>query len=569
MLVAAAAVYFGGLFLPIPGIDHEALARAGGGGGLLGLFDASAVHLPLVGPSAAALVIVQVVLLIGGALERPVPRRIALLVYLALSAVQGFALALWCEAFEQSVFVPLVPEPGWGFRITTTVGMTAGAALLWWAFGRVDRSRAAHGALFLALLAGTSGALGAAWRAGAMAGLGQVSPLYALSELALPLALAIVSVAIALRPARFPVKLFGPVELRSGWDALAIPAAGAIPFAAYSGGVDAIDGSTSGALRALVGVVTLGLAIGLAAFWVRRAPEAGARPLGAAIGGFAVLALALGALALGFASAGGVEAALAPGPLAGEARFTVVLEAETRFADGDADAMVERIHALGARATIEAADARRVTLRVEGASEPGAVTDALAPRVLELSFTREFQDDTLAGAFATVPSGDYDRGVIRGWRGECARIAALLDGPPEGCDVPAMEAPRDGDEPAECTLHCLEDEVILGGADVADAQVQEDPNGVGPILAIELTADAAEHFEAATRSHLRRALAIVIDGEVVSAPIVMSAIPGGRVVITLGTARDPSAQRREASALAVALRPGGRIRTPFVVAEVR
>ena len=147
-LAAAAAVYFGGRALPLPGIDHEYLLEVtGSDGGLLSLFQLSAgTPLCLVGMTVSALVLVQLALAAGGALERPLARRIGLVVYLGVCAAQGLATALWAEGVDSyEMFGTLVPSPGVAFRLTTTLGLTAGGALLWWVTGRLDRARAATG----------------------------------------------------------------------------------------------------------------------------------------------------------------------------------------------------------------------------------------------------------------------------------------------------------------------------------------------------------------------------------------------------------------------------------------
>lgn len=565
-LVAAAAVYFGGRGLPLPGVDHELLAELSQGGGLLGLFDQATVTLSLVGMTVSALVLVQLVLAVGGALERPLARRIGLVIYLAACAVQGFAIALWCEGLNtQAPFADVVPTPGMAFRLTTAVGITAGGALLWWVAGRLDRARAATGFAFLALLACLTDLWHDASQLGESMARGEDTLLEALAHFALPLALATVAATLVSRPVRFPVKLVGPITLVSGWDALAIPAVVSVPLTNWS----AVISQGSPVLHLVAAVAEIGAAIAFGVVWRQRAVDSKAgRVWGPAAVGALALFGALGVAMLTFGAAGGAER-LGPGPLAGDASFTLVLEAEGRFADGDGAAMVERLEDLGASGSVEAADDQRITLHVEGAAGPDEVADALQPHVLELSFTVELDEDPLRGALPTVPSGDYGSGRIRGWRGPCDEIEHMLDEPPPGCDVPAFEGPGDPDYQPDCTLHCLEPELVLSTADVESARVVADPQMGAPIVTAQLTSPAARRFGDATGRHIHRALAIVVDGEVVSAPIVQSRIDGGRIQVTLGDGRNLDAQRREAEALARALGPGARVSTPFVVAEIR
>ncbi|MCB9596028.1 MAG: hypothetical protein H6719_25125 [Sandaracinaceae bacterium] len=570
-LIVAAVVFFGGQLLPLPGIDHEALAAFAAQGSLLGQLDVMTPALAVIGSTASSLVLVQLVLLVAGALDRPTVRRLGFGLYLVLAFVQGFAIAVWAEAANGTAWMDIVPEPGWGYRIVATLSITAGGALLWWVFSRIDRSRRAHGALFLALLVGVQGAIGVAYRMGVALATGE-SGLVALSQLALPFALLAVAIALVVRPAAWPVKLFGPVTLGSAWDALAIPAVVGMPFAAIAGGVGVAASAAGQPLGPVVGVgaaLTFAVGVGFAAWWLRRPTDPQAvRAWGApAVGALAALA-SLTAAFLAFSAAGGIEAALDPGPLAGDASYRIVLEAEDQFVAGDADAMVERLSSLGARATIESRDERRIALHIEGSDDVATVLDALQPRILEMSFTEELDVDPLAGTFGLgpVPSNDYGSGRVRGWRGDCEALEAYLMEPPGDCE-PALERSHDSDTGVECTLHCLEAEVILTGADVADARVQSDPQMGMPFVSIELTPEAAAHFGDATGSHVHRVLAILIDGEVVSAPVVQSRIDGGRVQISLGMQSDYDQTLANAAHLATALRPGARISTRFTLVE--
>lgn len=78
--------------------------------------------------------------------------------------------------------------------------------------------------------------------------------------------------------------------------------------------------------------------------------------------------------------------------------------------------------------------------------------------------------------------------------------------------------------------------VIEPPALVADdiASLEEQPDEFGPVIAIELTPSAAQRFHRFTADHLRQRLAIVVEGLVRSAPIVMEPITGGRLHLSLG-----------------------------------
>jgi preprotein translocase subunit SecD len=59
----------------------------------------------------------------------------------------------------------------------------------------------------------------------------------------------------------------------------------------------------------------------------------------------------------------------------------------------------------------------------------------------------------------------------------------------------------------------------------------------------------AERFRAFTAAHVKRRLAIVVDGRVESAPVIQTEIPGGVVSITMG-AGAPEEQQAQARRLA-------------------
>jgi len=196
------------------------------------------------------------------------------------------------------------------------------------------------------------------------------------------------------------------------------------------------------------------------------------------------------------------------------------------------------------------------------------VVDALRPHTLQMRFANTFEVDPLAdvAGLRPEPSQYVDWPGTKSWRADCATAREVVDRPVEGCDL-AVEP--DADEEGRCTLHCLDREVLVDASDIAGARVASDQYTSTPSVMLELEPAAADRFEAATGANLRRVLAIVVDGEVVSAPVVQSAIPGGRVQITLGSMADYDALQRDARALARALRPGARISTDFVLAEER
>ena len=70
---------------------------------------------------------------------------------------------------------------------------------------------------------------------------------------------------------------------------------------------------------------------------------------------------------------------------------------------------------------------------------------------------------------------------------------------------------------------------------------------------VTLSPESAARFEDATRGWVDRRIAILIDDKVNSAPVVKSAIGGGHISITMGSAGDPALHLVEAKRLARAL----------------
>ena len=78
----------------------------------------------------------------------------------------------------------------------------------------------------------------------------------------------------------------------------------------------------------------------------------------------------------------------------------------------------------------------------------------------------------------------------------------------------------------------ISDEVALSNADVRSVRVKTGEHG--PQIEIVFTEAGAERFAATTERLIGMPLGIVVDGLLISAPLVMDMITGGRAVITGG-----------------------------------
>ena len=103
----------------------------------------------------------------------------------------------------------------------------------------------------------------------------------------------------------------------------------------------------------------------------------------------------------------------------------------------------------------------------------------------------------------------------------------------------------------------------LTDADVAETEVRICHHTHERSVNIAFTAAGSKAFESFTAAHVRQRLAIVLDGEVLSAPLIMERISGGRAQINLGSGGPHRKRLAEADRLAVILRTSS-LPTPLI-----
>ncbi|MGD8176645.1 protein translocase subunit SecD [Marinimicrobium sp. ARAG 43.8] len=108
----------------------------------------------------------------------------------------------------------------------------------------------------------------------------------------------------------------------------------------------------------------------------------------------------------------------------------------------------------------------------------------------------------------------------------------------------------------------LEKRVAMAGEHIRDAQMAFHPDTGEPIVTFELDKEGARLFGDMTRHNVGRALAVVLDDDVLTAPVIRSVIAGGRGEIS------GSFTTTEASDLALLLRAGA-LPAPLDVVEER
>jgi protein-export membrane protein SecD len=112
----------------------------------------------------------------------------------------------------------------------------------------------------------------------------------------------------------------------------------------------------------------------------------------------------------------------------------------------------------------------------------------------------------------------------------------------------------------------VKDEVILTGDDVNNASVSMNQFNQ-PYTALEFKPRGGQIFEDVTAQNVGRRFAIILDGEVRSAPVIRERIGGGRASIEMGT-QDYDSAMRDASLLSLVLRTGA-LPAPVTIGAVR
>jgi len=88
----------------------------------------------------------------------------------------------------------------------------------------------------------------------------------------------------------------------------------------------------------------------------------------------------------------------------------------------------------------------------------------------------------------------------------------------------------------------LRGQAVLSTVHIASAQVTESPYGGTHQINITFTKDGTSIFAEVTRNNINKPLAIIVEGEVISAPIIRVEIAGGKAVIS-GALTQEEAQR--------------------------
>jgi preprotein translocase subunit SecD len=121
--------------------------------------------------------------------------------------------------------------------------------------------------------------------------------------------------------------------------------------------------------------------------------------------------------------------------------------------------------------------------------------------------------------------------------GPILQMRLVTDTAAGDCDCEDMTVvQKDGDPVKKDVLHVLH-KVLIDQTDLKSARVSTDHFG-HPEIDIALNENGAKRFAEVTRTNLHKRLAIIIDGQLYSAPMIQSEIPGGRAVIVGDFSKD-------------------------------
>ena len=192
--LALLAVYRIGVFIPVPGIDGQALTRffESMQGTILGFFnmfsggalEQMAVFALGIMPYISASIIMELLTVVVPHLERLKKEgeqgRKKITQYsrygtVVLSMVQGLGIAIGLENMEVGG-AQVVPVGGWGFRLLTMLTLTAGTTFIMWLGEQITERGIGNGIsliIFAGIVAGIPSAIGATWT---QLRLGEMSP---------------------------------------------------------------------------------------------------------------------------------------------------------------------------------------------------------------------------------------------------------------------------------------------------------------------------------------------------------------------------------------------------------
>jgi len=117
------------------------------------------------------------------------------------------------------------------------------------------------------------------------------------------------------------------------------------------------------------------------------------------------------------------------------------------------------------------------------------------------------------------------------WAGPVLQMRLVTDVAAGDCDCDDMAVvQKNGDTSQKESLHVLH-KVWIDQTDLKSAQVETNSFG-HPQIAITLNTNGMKHFAEVTRNNIGKRMAIIVDGQLYSAPAIRSEISSGKAMIS-------------------------------------
>ena len=195
--------------------------------------------------------------------------------------------------------------------------------------------------------------------------------------------------------------------------------------------------------------------------------------------------------------------------------------------DQSIEIIQRRVNELGlVEPSIQRQGLDRILVQVPGLQDPTRLKEILG-KTAKLDFRMVDQSTSVEQAIATHPPADSE--ILDGQKGE---------------------------------KYLIEKRVLVSGGDLIDAQPSFDQRSTEPVVTFRFNSNGARKFAEATQQNVGKPFAIVLDNQVVSAPVIQEPILGGSGQIT------GNFTVQQANDLAILLRAGA-LPAPLTIVEER
>jgi preprotein translocase subunit SecD len=201
----------------------------------------------------------------------------------------------------------------------------------------------------------------------------------------------------------------------------------------------------------------------------------------------------------------------------------------------------------------------RIVVQLPGVKDISRAKDLIGRTAkLEFKFVNdEIPPTALADWLDKVKKAGIEYKKGERWSDYVSKLNAfLVNDLPKGYEVTFSKTiNKNTNEITNLEPYLVESASSLTGDELQEAIVRIDQEQNRPYVGLEFKPQGAKIFEEITGSHIGKRLAIVLDGNVYSAPVVQGRIAGGSAQITLGSG-DYNTTMTEARDLALVLRAG-------------